>query len=304
MNQEDLPDSILEWDSKTIDRITSIPSIESETLEIKESLTDLTRHICAMANTSGGVIILGLKEERDSIHKKTTGFTKIGFQNGKEDETGLAIGENVFSISPVPQYQIQHIPDGEFFYSVLKIKNKISKKPFFIKNKGQCYVRVDNSSKPAPRSTIMNLFGVSLEYRKNIEHLRSSCVILKESLAHTIQYFGRISTEDQTRPAPVDTSLFKNSIMSAETFLSENNLLGKITPNTQSYGVITVLDTLNQLNVQLNVYNTSLVIDVKNEIRRIIFGSNRVLAGDIRQIPKVLDQVISKADEFLKRELE
>lgn len=297
---KEIPDSLDEWDSKTIDQIISFSSIESETLEIKESLTDLTRHICAMANTSGGIIILGIKEEKDA-DKKITGFTKTGFEKGREDEIGLAIGENIFSISPTVSYKIKHIPENSVFYSVLKIKNETSKKPFFIKNKGQCFVRIDNSSRPAPRSTIMNLFGVSLEYRKNIEHLRATCIILKESIANTIYYLSGISSRDQTRPAPVDLTLFRNAVMTAENFLSENNLLGKTIPSSKPEGVMTVLDTINQLNAQLKVYNTTFDLGVKEEIRRMLINGDRVLALEIHRIPKFLDKVISKTNEFLSK---
>jgi len=64
----------------------------------------------------------------------------------------------------------------------------------------------------------------------------------------------------------------------------------------------TVLNTLEQLNAQIQVYNTTSELKIKNEIRvMIIDTTSRVLAGDIQRIPKVLEKVIAKTDEFLSK---
>ena len=301
MSVDMIPENLNNWDLKTINQIIQYRDIESETLEFKEEINDLPRHICALANSSGGFLVFGIASKKDSLTKKILGYKKIGFDKGKEDEIGLEIGNNVFLISPIPSYKIKHISDDSVFYSILKIKNEIFKKPFFVKNKGQCHVRIDNSSRPAPRSTIMNLFGASIEHRKNIENLRSSCILLKASLFNTINYLKGISTKDQTRPAPIDLTLLRNSILVTENFLSENDLFGFQTEKTRHEGITTILDTLEQFNVQIHVYNTTTNVEIKNEIKTILTAHDRVLSLDLMRVPKFLDKVISKVDEFLSK---
>lgn len=301
MNEDIIPENLNDWNLETIENLIQYRDIESENLDFKEKISELPRHICALANSSGGFLVFGIAPKKDSITKKILGYRKIGFDKGKEDYIGLEIGNDVFLISPIPSYKIKHIPDASVFYSILKIKNEVSKKPFFIKNKGQCFIRIDNSSRPAPRSTIMNLFGASIEYQKNVKNLRSSCILLKESLSNTINYLKGISTEDQTRPAPIDLTLIKTSILVTVNFLSENDLLGFTNEKTRHYGITTLLDTLEQLNAQIHVYNTTTNIGIKDEIKRIILGHDRVLASDLVNIPKLLDKIISKTDEFLSK---
>ena len=168
MEVNTIPDTLQDWNLETIDSLTKLRDAESENLDFKEKPSDLSKHISAFANTTGGFLILGIAPMKDNIHKIISGYKKMGFKIGKEDEIGLEISNNCFCISPIPTYEIKHICDDSVFYSVIKIRNEISKKPFFIKNRAQCFIRIDNSSRPAPRSTIMNLFGASIEYRKNI----------------------------------------------------------------------------------------------------------------------------------------
>ena len=296
MEFPDIPEKADLWTIDTIDSLLNIPESESEKLDFKREVTDLTHHICAMANTFGGFIVLGIGES------KTGDFEKVGFPQGQQDEIDLKVGEMRFLIEPIPKITTHYVPEKDRIYPVIQIHEEISKKAFFLKNKGICYIRIGSSSKPAPRSTIMKLFAGSVEYRRNIEHLRASCILLTESISGTINYLGGIGAEDQTRPAPIDLTLIRNSMLIAENFLSENELLGKTRPSTVHHGMTTMLNTLEQLNAQIHVYNTTNDIGIKKEIRLMILNTGgRVLAEDIQRIPKFLEKVISKTDEFLSK---
>ena len=299
MEKDVIPENLQDWNLNTIDNLIQFRDAESENLDFKEELSDLTKHISAFANTSGGFLIFGIAPIKDSSSKTISGYKKIGFKKGKEDEIGLEISNSCFSISPVPSYEIKHIADNDVFYSVIKIRNEISKKPFIVKNKGQCFIRLDSSSRPAPRSTIMNLFGASIEYRKNIQNLQSSCILLKESLVATIDYLKGISINDPTRPAPIDLTILRSSLLPTMGFISEHDLLGYRTETVRHHGITTVIDTLEQLNAQLYVYNTTENLAAKDDAQKIILGHDRVLAHDIRQVPTILDKIISKTQEFL-----
>lgn len=301
MEKKEIPEKLQDWDLDLINYLIQFRDAESEKLDFKEKINDLTKHIAAFANTTGGFVVLGIAPIKDSINKTILGYEKIGFEIGKEDEIGLEISNACFLISPTPKYEIKHISDNPIFVSVIKIQNEISKKPFIIKNKGQCFIRIDCSSRPASRSTIMNLFGASIEYRKNIQNLQSSCILLKESLSHTINYLETINVDDQTRSAPIDLTILRSSLLPTIEFVSENDLLGHRTKTTIHRGITFVIDTLEQLNAQIHVYNTTENINLKNGIKDIIFGETRALALEIKEVPKNLDKIISKTNEFLSK---
>ena len=301
MELNTIPDNLQDWTLDTIENLIQFRDAESENLDFKEEISDLAKHISAFANTTGGFLILGIAPVKDTINKTISGYKKSGFKIGKEDEIGLEISNNCFSISPIPSYEIKYLSDDSVFYSIIKIRNEISKKPFFIKNKAQCFIRIDNSSRPAPRSTIMNLFGASIDYRKNIQNLQSSCILLKESLSWTINYLKDISEDDPTRPAPIDLILFRNSLLSAMEFVTENDLLGYRTKTTIHTGITTIINTMEQLNAQIHAYNTTENLQIKKDAKLIVLGHDRVLAQDIRQTPQLLDKIISKATEFLSK---
>ena len=89
-------------------------------MDFKEIPSDLAKHISALANTTGGFLILGIAPVKDTINKTVSGYMKIGFQIGKEDEIGLEISNNAFLISPIPLYKIKHIEDDLVFTVLLK----------------------------------------------------------------------------------------------------------------------------------------------------------------------------------------
>lgn len=53
---------------------------------------------------------------------------------------------------------------------------------FVLRNHGQCYIRVGNSSRPASRSVVLNLFGDFIERKTSARKLVAYTEILKEEL--------------------------------------------------------------------------------------------------------------------------
>ena len=84
-------------------------------------------------------------------------------------------------------------------------------------------------------------------------------------------------------------------------FVIENDLLGNRTETIIHQGVTTIIDTMEQLNAQIHIYNTTENVKVKEDGKKIILDGNRVLAQDIRQIPELLDKIISKTSKFLSK---
>ena len=130
-----IPIKLENWDIEIINEIIKYVDIESETLDFKKEPNKLFKHICAMANTSGGFLVLGINQIKSDDGKTILRFEKTGFHNGQEDAIRNEIGNGVFCIEPTPTVEIKNISDNEKFYSVIKIENEISKKPFFIKDK-------------------------------------------------------------------------------------------------------------------------------------------------------------------------
>ena len=82
-------------------------------------------------------------------------------------------------------------------------------------------------------------------------------------------------------------------------FVSEHDLLGCKTKTTARLGITTVINTIEQLNAQLYVYNITESDKVKANALDMIFEDYRVLSKEIQLIPEFLDKVISKTTEFL-----
>lgn len=293
-----IPDYLDEWDTDTIDSLTKFVNSESETLEFKEEPRGLSREMSAFANTSGGFIVLGIAE-RESERPR---FERVGFEDGKQDDVDLCIGNEQHDVEPLPTCEVKYVPHGSRFCAVIKIRNEPSKKPFMLKSRGQFFVRINGSARPAPRSTIMNLFGASLEYRRSVDHLRASCMLVNESIKNTATHLDHVHPIKKSRPAPVDLSLLKGSMVAAMGFVQENDLLGHIERTEQNTstihaGLTTAIDTLERLNEQIRAYNAEYDSLTAEEVGMI--NPAYYIMDDIRNAKKILDDVISKTEQFL-----
>jgi hypothetical protein len=85
-----IPEKPEDWNIGVIDHLIKILSIESETFDFKgrrfnDKNDELYKDICAMANTSGGYIVLGIGEIK-APDGKIIQFQKEEFPAGEEDK--------------------------------------------------------------------------------------------------------------------------------------------------------------------------------------------------------------------------
>jgi predicted HTH transcriptional regulator len=66
-----IPERIEDWDLQTLNKLVTLRDIERESFDFKgPKFQDLSDHICAMANTAGGYLVLGIDENKNA----TTGY--------------------------------------------------------------------------------------------------------------------------------------------------------------------------------------------------------------------------------------
>jgi len=289
----DIPKNVERWNFDTINSLSNITNLESDKIECKREMNDdLAKHICAMSNTSGGFIIIGLDQ-------KNHGFDKIGLSDTTEDKIMLHIGNAQVCIDPIPKISINCIEKEGKLYPIIQTHEESSKKPFFVRNTGVCHIRIGNSTRPAPRDTIMKLFS-SLDLKKEIKYLRASVLMVKDSLVDNIGYIGSISTKDVTCPSTIDVSFFKDAVMRNQSFLIENDLYGEITEHSRRIGVVTLLQTLDKLNMQIKAYSLSQDVDTKKKIKYLVTDERSSLKSDISEISGLIDELVSKCDKHIE----
>ncbi len=301
MKLPSIPQSIDDWNIEILNELIKYTDVESEILDFKKEPNKLYEHICAMANTSGGFLVLGINEVKSDDAKRIIKFEKVGFDNGEQDNLRNTIGNNIFNIEPPPKIEVKYLQENNRFYPIIKIKNEISKKPYFIKDRGQCYIRIENSTRPASRSIILNFFSGSLELRNNIEKLRVAVLLLKESLMHTSSDISAVQWESTMKIAPIDLVLIKNAIISSESFLRTNGLLGEhLSQSSYTEGFNSVLYKLEKVNAYIDAYNRESIADTRRQLWGQFLewgvGSNSLLI-----MIKFLDKVVQLSDEFLSR---
>jgi hypothetical protein len=308
-----MPETLQDWNIDVIDNLIKILSIESETFDFKGSHLydkddELYNDICAMANTSGGLIVLGINEIK--IEGKTKRFEKNGFEAGDEDKVNQQIASSIYNIEPTPKIEQRSTPiyddDGKRFYPLIKINSVTDHKPYFNKNRGQCYVRIGNSSRPASRTTVLNLFSDYREKKVLVEGLRVAAVFAKESLiaiSRDLEESGDVSII----PA-VDLESLKRAVASNEWLLSQKRLLGGHYGNdhkSQELGAYYYLRELDTLNQHLDIHNSLHDTATNQQIKRDLCEKKFWCPGRQRAKDTILflDSLASRAKEYLDKEM-
>jgi predicted HTH transcriptional regulator len=80
-----IPNRLKDWNIQVIDNLLPILSIESETFDFKghDFNKELYCDLCAMANTSGGYIVLGIDENQSKMMMgPSMGMMQYGMTKG------------------------------------------------------------------------------------------------------------------------------------------------------------------------------------------------------------------------------
>lgn len=298
MESISIPQKLEEWTEEKIYQILKYPGIESESLDFKKEPNNLDEHFCAMANTVGGFLILGIDEIKSDDGTTLLGYKIKPFKKGKEESINQQIRNAISLLEPTPRMKSNHMYFDDEFITIIEFKNEISRKPFMIKNTTQFWVRIKDSTRLANRSTIQMMFSASINQRNSIEKLKSTASLLQESFLHTLNdinsRYGYI--------AEVDLELFQSAVADSEWFLTENDLWGKHT-TTGGYevGINSILHDLRFLNTRINSFNKMNAPDVKESFGTNLKNSYNKGGSYHDNITEFTDKIINISNRFLEK---
>ena len=291
-----IPENPTDWTIEKLDELIKIPDIESETFDFKKEPNELEEHICSMANTRGGVLVLGIAQIDSEDGTRIIRFEKKGFPRGSEETITNQITNSVYNIEPIPEVKIEHLKEDEKFYTILKIESKNSGKPYFVKNTDQCFIRLHNSKRRASRSVILNLFSGAAEKRENIERLRSSSNLLKEEINKTMDFLKGIDPQQLSNTAPVDLTFIRNSVLATDSFLRENGLWEK-----SNFNFAFVFNIVELINSYIIKFNNSTTTPIRTGIKEMLTGNSHIYPSEINQVGLFLNKVVETCDFYLAK---
>lgn len=229
----EIPKNIDGWNYNLIEQLVDIPFEETEELEYLSSAfnlgrekSDVERKICSLANTNGGFIIFGVKENRSSDGKRLESLEIRGVEKFVNRENRIA--NIIKQTKPLINFDFKTIDiPNEQNKCVIVINIKKSQDLPVQSSQGIYYIRIQSSSERMNRDTIKNLFfetDLKIQ-RKNallfeLEDIEKECNIL---------LIGK--KEDWTK-FPAITNLYidslKNAIVLNYPLIQSNKTLKKL----------------------------------------------------------------------------
>ena len=295
------PDSIDDWTIDVINKLVKLRDVESEGFDFKDRNVNkedkLSMHLCAMANTHGGFIVLGIREIKNNGF--LTGFEKRGFQKGQEDKIKNDITNHQVQIEPIPDIETKTIDDGEKFFVAIHVNNKKINKPYFLKERG-FYVRVGASSRLASRNTVLSLFSDTDRHVQDLKTFKASINIVRRALAHSLNKFEILSSSHTNRIPQIDLTLLRSNVVKCESFLLENDMMGE-NPDNYNRGITKILYTLDTLNTYIDGFSRSTSSLIKSDLQKQVRTSTFTLYHDVQEVPRFFDLLVGKIDQHLKR---
>jgi Schlafen, AlbA_2 len=292
-----------EWNMDVLDDLLQYREIERDNFDFKsKELGDIDEDVCALANTITGVLCLGIKDPRSTSPNAV--FTKDGFRVGTEDARIASIMNYVAKVEPIPRvtYLVLADPDKQHYYVILKVEGSEYERPYMVKDTGTIFVRIGGSTRPASRTTIANLFINLLERRNSVRKLRSHCSLLRNELILTSEV---ISTVDENYLGIIpllDLNAFKDAVLSAEWFLSDQDILGQVNLSGSTIGGMYVnLQELNVLNTTIDVLNKEQMNrPVRYQMSKPVLDKWKDNRNEFKNIIHFLEDIVRRCGEFLQ----
>lgn len=184
---------------------------------------------------------------------------------------------------------------------MLKINSEEIDKPYFVKEKGVCYVRVNSSSIPASRNTILTLFSNIIKKRNDIEKLKAGINMLIEQILFTSDNIDEVNPKIiYDRIIPINLDLFKSIIISTDWFFLENKLYGGHIDKSIESGLYYNLNKIERLNLYIDNYNQDALIKNREKIKEIIrFWKPQ--GSELKQVTGFFSLLESKCESYLSK---
>src|SRR5688500_18412741 len=86
---------------------------------------------------------------------------------------------------PIPSVKTKPLYDQDGkFYMLLRVEPVVKDRPYILKGKGACYIRVGNGSLPASRDAILSLCKLTIDRTESVGILGSVAKMVREQLAY------------------------------------------------------------------------------------------------------------------------
>jgi schlafen family protein len=310
LSSPQIPMELGEWNMDVLETLSKYREIERDNFDFKsrgvlnKGPDRLEIHVCAMTNTITGILALGVNDPSED--NPTATFTKDGFREETEIQTLDSIRNLVMKVDPLPKVTHKVLSDetDHCLYIILKVEGFESQRPYMIKDTSKIFVRIGDSTTPASRTTIANLFVNLLERRNSIRRLQVHCSLLRNELILTAGVIDTVKDNTYLGIIPLlDLQSFKEAVLSAEWYLSEQNLLGQVDSITGA-----VVGGLYSNTHELNILNTTIEAFNKEQMNR---GSRYTIFGptldkwkphriEFKYIIGSLEDIIAKCTNYLQ----
>jgi hypothetical protein len=296
----EIPTERSEWNIDILNKLVEIQKIETDDLDFKSDYKDLSKHLCAFANYSFGQMILGIESQKTE-DGRTIGIKKQGFLKNESDSIRNEVNNAMFNVDPTPSVELIFIGEGERVFPVVQITGEDSRKPYFQRSSGICYVRIGASTAPASRTNVINLFSDIRSKIENLEKLAISADFLKEMIMYTCEKLTENNPRSVfSRITPLNPDLFKNCALSTEWFLKDKNLYGgHIREDSAREGLHSFIYDIELFNLDIIIYNSELAKNRKT-VKERIDNSWRPGGPKYRLSTGFLDEIIKQARTFIE----
>ena len=284
-----IPNSLDNWDYDLIKRLVGDGFFETDKFDFKEkllhrkddgkSITRLRRTVCAFANTEGGFLIYGVKDDRSlSYDKRIIGIdSKKGFPLEFGDKIGRVVEPQVYYDFKNPPIKI---PNSSRVLHVIKIPQS-PERPHMNREKGkqEFYYRKNGGNEPMSFQQIKESFLNEEQRRQKLRLLFIELLTNKEDAA--LMMIPGEEIEESYSLVTLDSSVLQSLLVDTyPLIISEKELVALL---------FTIRGRIKVINNKIKIFysQVSLPLTKKNLIIR---KHNESITQHAKELISLLDK--------------
>jgi len=273
-----------DWDYQLIEKLVKDGFFETDKFDLKEDIPHrsdknsrdrLEKSVCSFANTEGGFLVFGIKDDRSLSYKDRI----IGIDSNRDFPREF--GDKIANIEPHFYYNFRNpaisIPDSPNVVHVVKI-DQSSERPHWT-SKRELYFRTNRGNEPMSYQQVKDSFLGEEQRRQKLRLLFIELLVNMEHCPAMVMSEEHIN--EQYSLVTLDSTVLQTLLVDTYPIIIANTELVRL--------LIMIREEINVMNNKIKIFHSEIALPITTR-KDIVKSHNEFIKNSVQRLVPLLDR--------------